>query len=86
VEPIADTFTELRRLDLQITGLVYARAVREQSGAPEAELERYGREIEQRRRERARLEEERFRYRPAAWPSSREREPSPPTPSASSLR
>jgi len=61
MEEKVDRFTELRRLDLQITGLVYARAVREQAGAPADELERYGREIARQRRVRARLE-----VRPAA--------------------
>jgi hypothetical protein len=61
MEESVDRFTQLRRLDLQITGLVYARAVREQDGASAQELDLYEREIVRQRRARARLE-----LRPAA--------------------
>ena len=61
MEESVDRFTALRRLDLQITGLVYARAVREQAGAPPHELELYEREIARQRRARTRLQ-----LRPAA--------------------
>jgi hypothetical protein len=54
-----DTRTDanaLRRLDLQITGLVYARAIRERSGASKHELDGYSMEIARQRRHRAELE------------------------------
>ncbi len=41
---------ELRRLDLQLTGLVFARAVREREGATGEELRRYSEEIARQRR------------------------------------
>jgi len=56
MEGKTDRFTELRRIDLQITGLVYARAVREQAGGSRAELDRYTREIARQRRVRAGIE------------------------------
>jgi len=47
---------ELRRLQLRITGLVYARAVREAAGARPDELARYSTEIDREQRRLARLE------------------------------
>lgn len=47
---------ELRRVDLQITGLVYARAMREQAGAPPRELDLYSSEISRQRRRLTELE------------------------------
>lgn len=41
---------ELRRLDLQLSGLVYARSVREREGASGEELRRYSEEIARQRR------------------------------------
>jgi hypothetical protein len=41
---------ELRRLDLQITGLLFARAIREREGASGDELRRYSDEIAHQRR------------------------------------
>jgi hypothetical protein len=55
MEQSVDRFTALRRLDLQITGLVYAHEVREQAGATRHELELYEREIARQRRARTRL-------------------------------
>jgi hypothetical protein len=48
--PPATAVAELRRLDLQLTGLVYARAVREREGATGEELRRYSEEIDRQRR------------------------------------
>ena len=44
---------KLRRLDLQISGLVYARTIREREGASGEELRRYSEEIARQRRLRA---------------------------------
>jgi hypothetical protein len=47
---------ELRRVDLQITGLVYVRAMRERAGAGPDELARYSAEISRQRRRLRELE------------------------------
>ena len=41
---------EQRRIDLQLSGLVYARTVRAREGATGEELRRYSREIARQRR------------------------------------
>ena len=61
--PMQRGAVRLRRLELQIAGLAYARTAREEAGAGGEELVRYSAEIARRRRLRAALAQCRFTSR-----------------------